>query len=102
MLKQYHKFVKGSFKNFILPFSSYADLSIPGFRNNRVSVEFIVQQIKNISRRINFQEKVKLTKLYFFGENEMFDLEFSRNIELINEPLRESYIVFPTLEEQKK
>jgi len=64
---QYNRFVKNSFKNFILPTIIYADIIIPGFRNNRVSVDFIVQHIKNIARRITYKERASLTKIYIFG-----------------------------------
>jgi uridine kinase len=55
VLVQYNRFVKDSFRDFILPTQIYADIIIPGFRNNRVSVDFIVQHIKNIARRITFK-----------------------------------------------
>lgn len=67
VLLQYNKFVKDSFKNFIQPTMVYADIIIPGFRNNRVSVDFIVQHIKNIARRINYRETASRTKIYIFG-----------------------------------
>lgn len=67
VLLQYNKFVKDSFRNFILPTMVYADIIIPGFRNNRVSVDFIVQHIKNIARRINYRETASRTKIYIFG-----------------------------------
>ncbi len=67
VLLQYNKFVKDSFRNFILPTMVYADIIIPGFRNNRVSVDFIVQHIKNIARRINYRETAARTKIYIFG-----------------------------------
>ncbi len=55
-------------------------MTIPGFRNNRVSVDFIVQNVKNIAKKINFREKISHIRLYFFGENEMFDLDFNPNV----------------------
>ena len=54
----------------------YADIIIPGFRNNRVSVDFIVQHIKHIARRINYRETSSRTKIYIFGENELYDFEY--------------------------
>jgi uridine kinase len=77
VLEQYNKFVKNSFRDFILPSMVYADIIIPGFRNNRVSVDFIVQHIKNMARRINYREKVSKTKIFIFGESEIYDLDFT-------------------------
>ena len=50
---QYNKFVKNAFRDFIYPTIGYADLVIPGSRNNRISVDFIVQHIKNMAKKIN-------------------------------------------------
>jgi uridine kinase len=50
-----------------LPTNVYADIIIPGFRNNRVSVDFIVQNIKNMARRITFKERAIKTKTFIFG-----------------------------------
>lgn len=77
VLDQYNKFVKKSFRDFILPTAVYADIIIPGFRNNRVSVDFIVQNIKNMARRITFKERALKTKTFIFGESEIYDLECS-------------------------
>ena len=55
VLDQYNKFVKNAFRDFILPTIVYADIIIPGFRNNRISVDFIVQHIKNMAMRITFK-----------------------------------------------
>lgn len=68
VLEQYNKFVKKAYHNFILPTAVYADITIPGFRNNRVSVDFIVQNIKNMARRITFKERAIRTKTFIFGE----------------------------------
>lgn len=75
VLEQYNKFVKNAFRDFILPSIVYADIIIPGFRNNRVSVDFIVQHIKNMARRITFKERAVKTKIFIFGESEIYDLE---------------------------
>lgn len=50
VLLQYHRFVKSSYKDFIYPTIRYADLIVPGSRNNRVSIDFIVKHMKNLSR----------------------------------------------------
>eukprot|EP00919_Chromeraceae_sp_WS-2016_P043521 GHVR01103952.1.p1 GENE.GHVR01103952.1~~GHVR01103952.1.p1 ORF type:complete len:108 (-),score=4.11 GHVR01103952.1:230-553(-) len=76
ILNQYTKFVKNAFRDFIQPSNVHADIIIPGkykpimigFRNNRKSVDFIVQHIKNIAKCINFKEKMIKTKIYFIGE----------------------------------
>jgi uridine kinase len=47
---QYNRFVKSSYKDFIYPTIRYADLIVPGSRNNRVSIDFIVRHMKNMTR----------------------------------------------------
>lgn len=42
ILFQYNTFVKRSFDNYIKPTMNYADMIVPGSRNNSVSVSFIV------------------------------------------------------------
>jgi len=74
---QYNKFVKNAFRDFILPTNVYADIIIPGFRNNRVSVDFIVQHIKNMAMRITFKERAIKTRTFIFGESELYDLDYS-------------------------
>ena len=74
MLEQYNKFVKNAFRDFILPTIVFADIIIPGFRNNRVSVDFIVQHIKNMAMRITFKERAIKTKTFIFGESERMHL----------------------------
>ena len=69
VLKQYNKFVKDAYRDFVYPTIKYADLVIPGFRNNRISVDFIVQRIKNLAKKINLFEKAYKTKLFILGEN---------------------------------
>lgn len=81
VLHQYNKFVKKAFHDFIEPSMKYADLIIPGSRNNRVSVDFIVQHIKNIAKHMVFKEQAKRTKIYCFGENEYYDLEYRDSAE---------------------
>jgi len=42
--------VKEAYKDFIYPTIRYADLIVPGGRNNKVSVDFIVRHMKNMTR----------------------------------------------------
>ena len=105
MLDQYNKFVKNAFRDFILPTVVYADIIIPGFRNNRVSVDFIVQNIKNMARRITFKERALKTKTFIFGESEIYDLECSNSAaesHVMVSLEQESFLVFPTSSEHKK
>ena len=69
VLKQYNKFVKNAFRDFIYPTIAYADIVIPGHRNNRISVDFIVQHIKNMAKKMNLFEKASKTRVFLFGEN---------------------------------
>ena len=69
VLDQYNKFVKNAFRDFILPTIVYADIIIPGFRNNRISVDFIVQHIKNMAMRITFKERAIKSRTFIFGES---------------------------------
>jgi hypothetical protein len=96
VLEQYNKFVKNAFRDFILPSIVYADIIIPGFRNNRVSVDFIVQHIKNMARRITFKERAVKNKSFIFGEAEIYDLEASNNYDIKVSAEQESFLVFPT------
>ena len=96
MLEQYNKFVKNAFRDFILPTIVFADIIIPGFRNNRVSVDFIVQHIKNMAMRITFKERAIKTKTFIFGESELYDLDYSSNYEQTVSLEQESFLVFPT------
>lgn len=50
VLMQYNRFVKSSYNDFIYPTIRYADLIVPGGRNNRVSIDFIVRHMKNMNR----------------------------------------------------
>lgn len=52
VLFQYNKFVKGAYKDFIYPTIRYADLIVPGSRNNKVSVDFIVRHMKNMTKEM--------------------------------------------------
>lgn len=67
VLSQYNKFVKNSFRDFIYPTIGYADLVIPGARNNRISVDFIVQHIKNVAKKKNIFKTAQDTKVVLFG-----------------------------------
>ena len=104
VLEQYNKFVKNAFRDFILPSIVYADIIIPGFRNNRVSVDFIVQHIKNMARRITFKERAVKTRTFIFGESEIYDIEASINnsYEVKVNVEQESFLVFPTSDEHRK
>lgn len=102
VLEQYNKFVKNAFRDFILPSIVYADIIIPGFRNNRVSVDFIVQHIKNMARRITFKERAVKTKTFIFGESEIYDLECLGSYDIKVSVEEESFLVFPTSNEHKK
>ena len=104
VLEQYNKFVKNAFRDFILPTIVYADIIIPGFRNNRVSVDFIVQNIKNMAKRITFKERALKTKTFIFGESQIYDLECSNSSEsqIMVTLEQESFLVFPTSSEHKK
>lgn len=96
VLDQYNKFVKNAFRDFILPSIVYADIIIPGFRNNRVSVDFIVQHIKNMAMRITFKERAIKTRTFIFGESELYDLDYSSSYEQKVNIEQESFLVFPT------
>lgn len=102
VLDQYNKFVKNAFRDFILPSIAYADIIIPGFRNNRVSVDFIVQHIKNIARMITFKEHAAKRKTFIFGESAVYDLEYTDNYEKQVTIGQESFLVFPTSDEHKR
>lgn len=51
-MHQYYQFVKDAYKDYIYPTIRYADLIVPGSRNNKVSVEFIVRHMKNMTREM--------------------------------------------------
>lgn len=44
--------MKEAYKDYIYPTIRYADLIVPGSRNNKVSVDFIVRHMKNITREM--------------------------------------------------
>lgn len=105
MLEQYNKFVKKAYRDFILPTAVYADITIPGFRNNRVSVDFIVQNIKNMARRINYKERAIKTKTFIFGEAEIYDMQCTTGgseTQMVVMLEQESFLVFPTSTEHRK
>ena len=68
VLHQYYQSVKEAYKAYIYPTIRYADLIVPGSRNNKVSVDFIVRHMKNITREIQFYRRAINTKIYFYGE----------------------------------
>lgn len=91
--------MKKAYQNFILPTTVYADITIPGFRNNRVSVDFIVQNIKNMARRITFRERAIKTKTFIFGESEIYDMQYHHHAtetQIMVALEQESFLVFPT------
>lgn len=102
VLAQYNKFVKNAFRDFIYPTIGYADLVIPGSRNNRISVDFIVQHIKNVARKKNIFKTAQDTKVFLFGENEYFDLNVKKNYKDSIEMGRESFLIFPTSDEHRR
>lgn len=85
-----------------MPSIVYADIIIPGFRNNRVSVDFIVQHIKNMARRITFKERAVKTRTFIFGEAEIYDLEAANSYDIKVSVEQEAFLVFPTSNEHRK
>ena len=79
VLEQYNKFVKKAFRDFILPTAVYADIIIPGFRNNRVSVDFIVQNIKNMPKRITFKDVLAIKQIFIIILKEKLMVFSNRN-----------------------
>ena len=61
-----------------------------------MSVDFIVQHIKNMARRITFKERAVKTKTFIFGESEIYDLECTGSYESKVTVEQESFLVFPT------
>lgn len=61
VLVQYNRFVKGAFDKYIKPTMNFADLIVPGSRNNRVSVNFIVQHLQSQAKHLHvFKETMKI------------------------------------------
>lgn len=102
VLKQYNKFVKNAFRDFISPTITYADIVIPGHRNNRISVDFIVQHIKNMAKKINLFDKVSRTRVFLFGENEYYDHNVSKNYKASVGYSQDSFMIFPTSDEHRR
>jgi uridine kinase len=46
VLRQYNKFVKASYDEFIKPTMKYADIIIPHGRSNTVAIEFVIENLK--------------------------------------------------------
>lgn len=68
IIEQYNRFVKPSYIEFIKPCIDFADLIVPGGKDNTVSIKFIVQNLKNILKEIGkIKEYIKST-LFFHGD----------------------------------
>lgn len=102
VLKQYNKFVKNAFRDFIYPTVAYADLVIPGHRNNRISVDFIVQHIKNMAKKINILEKASRTRVFLVGETDYYDRNVSLDYKNSVVHTEESFLIFPTSDEHRR
>jgi uridine kinase len=50
VLYQYNRFVKRAFDDYIRPTMNYADIIVPGSRNNTVAISFIVNHLKNMNK----------------------------------------------------
>ena len=101
---QYNRFVKSSYNDFIYPTIRYADLIVPGSRNNRVSIDFIVRHMKNMNRESKFYRRAIKTKIYFYGEVLETFLRDTSNDEMILVDIAEEHteFVFACSEEHKK
>lgn len=103
ILLQYHKFVKDAYRNFIAPTMRYADLVIPGFRNNKTSVTFIVEHMKTLTRQMEFFKSALTTRIYFYGE--IIDIllqEANEESEVLLDIQNEMEYIFPLSEELTK
>lgn len=52
VLRQYNKFVKQAFNTHILPTKKYADIVVPGFKDNKIAVNLLVQQLKHQTKEL--------------------------------------------------
>jgi uridine kinase len=71
VIRQYFKFVRPAYQDFIEPMMKYANLVVPSTTNNRESIDFIVNNLLSIVR--GFLELKKDGPCYFFGERYMFN-----------------------------
>ncbi|CAI7997178.1 Uridine-cytidine kinase-like 1 [Geodia barretti] len=60
VLKQYNKFVKPAFHQFIQPTMQYADIVVPRGGQNRVAVQLIVEHVKDQLKQRGFNNRPKL------------------------------------------
>lgn len=109
VLHQYNRFVKRSFDEYIKPTMNYADMIVPGSRNNMVSVQFIVQHLKTKAKQIGVYKKTVKKQIVFDGD---VVESFEHNI-LNQGQKKEGYstsedltfkkgMVFPTSDEMKR
>lgn len=56
VLRQYNKFVKASYDEFIKPVMKYADIIIPHGRSNTVAIEFVMENLKIKVPKGNLEE----------------------------------------------
>ena len=81
----------------------YADLVIPGFRNNKTSVTFIVEHLKTLTRQMEFFKSALTTRIYFYGE--IIDIllqEANEESEIFLDIQDEMEYIFPLSEELTK
>ena len=81
----------------------YADLVIPGFRNNKTSVTFIVEHMKTLTRQMEFFKSALTTRIYFYGE--IIDIllqEANEESEVLLDIQNEMEYIFPLSEELTK
>ncbi|KAM3141916.1 hypothetical protein pb186bvf_006002 [Paramecium bursaria] len=107
VLVQYNRFVKKSFEDFVKPTMSLADIIIPGSRNNDVSVAFIVNHLKNLTKQFG-QLKDKMTTILYFGDllyqvDGLMNKTIKNNAEeLLYERKVNKQFIFPTEEITKQ
>jgi uridine kinase len=70
VLKQYNRFVKTAYDEFIKPTMRYADIIIPHGRSNTVAIDFVVSNLKN---RVLLDEVTPSSPVRKFSEKQSFD-----------------------------
>lgn len=65
ILYQYNKFVKPAFDDFIGPSLKWANIIVPGNRDNTVAINFIVQNLKNQLQRLEELKKNMNSNFYY-------------------------------------
>jgi Phosphoribulokinase / Uridine kinase family len=58
ILRQYNRFVKPSYEEFIKPTMKYADIIIPHGRSNTIAIDFVVNNLRNRIPDYDFLTKV--------------------------------------------